>query len=526
MSDFMALPVLLLLPVFGAIVAPMLGAKAGGRPLTMATMLAILAIALSVFVAYDGSAASTSAFALNLPWMPSLGINLKFAVDGLNVYLLLLTALLFPVVLACAWDSAEAQSPLFWSLLLALQACLLGTFLTQNLLVFFVLWEAVLVPMVLLILVFGGAQRRKAAVSFFLYTMAGSVLFLAAVIVLGVESQAQTGHWSFDFDVLYGLHLSPARQLFVFWAIALACAVKSPLFPFHSWLPLAYGEASPSGTALMAGVLSKMGAFGFIKLALPLCPDVAPMMAPAMILLAVVSIVYGAVLALRQSNFKQLVAYASLSHMGYIVLGVFSFQHTAVQGALFQILSHGLSVAGLFLMLGLLEQRCGAAYLQLEALATRMPRFAVVMMLFVLASLALPLTSGFTAEFLILLGSFTQALAAWQAGAGAARLVLVLLAATGVVLGATYMLRFARALVFGDAGKGGAPLPDLKTREVLALAPLLLLIALIGVWPAPLMSKVEPAVAQLAGLGAATVRPGTGPAAPRTAAIGKDGHGN
>ena len=294
------------------------------------------------------------------------------------------------------------------------------------------------------------------------------------------------------------LAISPRKQMFIFAAIGLACAVKSPLFPFHSWLPLAYGEASPSGTALMAGVLSKMGAYGFIKLAIPLCPDIAPWAAPVMVGLAVVSILYGAVLALRQTHLKQLVAYASLSHMGYIVLGVFSFQHTAIQGALFQILSHGLSVAGLFLMLGLLEQRRGAGYSQTAALSTLAPRLAVVWMLFTLASLALPLTSGFTAEFMILLGAFTQGLAAWRAQAGIGLLLAALAASLGVVLGATYMLRMARGLLYGQAPGPGAAMPDLHRREALALVPLLVLILWIGVWPAPLMAKVEPAVSRLA----------------------------
>lgn len=513
MHESAAVSTLLLLAVAGAVVVPLAGGRALARGLAMATMLGVLALALKIFLAYDAAAVRT---VVDLRWMPSLGVSLRFGVDGFNVYLLLLTALLFPVVYACNWTTVEGRSRLYPALLLALEAGLLGTFLSQNLVVLFVLWEAVLVPMVLLILVYGGPQRRRAAMSFFLYTMAGSVVFLAAVIVLGVEHLQQFGRWSFDLDALSALRLSPGTQLFVFVAIALACAVKSPLFPFHSWLPLAYGEASPSGTALMAGVLSKMGAFGFIKLAIPLAPQAAAMAAPTMVLLAVASILYGAVLALRQRHYKQLVAYASLSHMGYIVLGVFSFQHTAAQGAMFQILSHGLAVAGLFLMLGLLEQRCGAAYLQAGALATRSPRLAVVLMLFVLASLALPLSSGFTAEFLILLGAFTQGLAAWRADGGTGLLLAALLASTGVVLGATYMLRFARSLLYGDAGAvaTGAGWRDLGVRETLALAPLLLLILWVGVWPAPLMKMVEPAVAQLAAPAAAPRAAAAAPAVP------------
>jgi NADH-quinone oxidoreductase subunit M len=493
----MLLAWVLLLPVAGAALVALIRSPAWSRALTMAVMLAVLALAVSIFVAFDGQQAG-GRFAVDVPWIPSFGVGPRFAVGAFNAYLLLLTALLFPVVLACAWNTREGGSRLYLVLTLALEAGLLGTFLAQNLVVLFVLWEAVLIPMVLLILVYGGPQRRRAAITLFLYTMAGSVLLLGAVILLGFEGRQATGRWTFDLGTLYGLRLSTGKETFVFVAIALACAVKSPLFPFHAWLPLAYGEASPSGTALMAGVLSKMGAYGFVALALPLCPTAAARFAPYLIALAVTSILYGAVLALRKPHFKRMVAYASLSHMGYIVLGLFTFQATGIQGAMFQILSHGVAVAGLFLMLGFLEQRCGPAYLDLDALATRAPRFAVVLTLFVLASLALPLTSGFTAEFLILLGAFTRGIAAWQAGSGAGVLVAAILACGGVVLGATYMLRFARVLLYGQGGAGGPRLADLGPRETLALAPLLLLVLWIGVWPAPLMRKVEPVVAALA----------------------------
>jgi NADH-quinone oxidoreductase subunit M len=497
MAESTALAAILLLPWLAGLVAPLLARhSSAGRIVAMGSMLAVLWLAVTLFAGFDG-AAGTPMPGVDVPWMPSLGIGLRFAVDGYNVYFVLLTALLFPAVLACAWRTHEGRSPLFLGLLLVLQAGLLGTFLAQDMLVFFVLWEAVLIPMVLLILVFGGAQRRRAAMTFFLYTMAGSVLLLAAVIWLGAEAARQTGAWAFDYASLQGLQLTTGGQLFVFAAVGLACAVKSPLFPFHAWLPLAYGEASPSGTALMAGVLSKMGAYGFIRFAVPLCPDVAPQLAPAVMLLAAASIVYGAVLALRQQNYKMLVAYASLSHMGYIVLGLFSLQHTGVHGAMVQVLSHGIAVAGLFLLLGLLEQRRGAEWLQVHGLATRAPRFAIVLMLFVLASLALPLTSGFAAEFMVLLGAFTAGYAHWVAGAGSTMLVATLLAATGVVLGATYMLQFARSLVFDDSSIQDS-MADLRPRELLALAPLLLLIFWIGVRPGTWMDKVDATVTQLA----------------------------
>jgi NADH-quinone oxidoreductase subunit M len=497
MTEPTLLASLLLLPWAAALVVPVLGRSPVARGLTLAVMLATLGAALALFAAFDG-AADPARFGVDVPWIRMLNVHLRFAVDGFNVYFVLLTALLFPVVLACAWRTEEGARPLYLSLMLLLEAVLLATFLAQDLLVFFIAWEAVLVPMVLLILVFGGPERRRAALTFFLYTMAGGVLLLAAVIWLGATSVAQTGDWAFDFATLQSLELTETEQVYLFVAIALACAIKSPLVPFHSWLPLAYGEASPSGTALMAGIMSKMGAYGFLKLALPLCPIAAYRLAPTMVAFAAISILYGAVLALRQRHYKQLVAYASLSHMGYVVLGVFSFQSTGLHGALFQVLSHGVSVAGLFLMLGLLEQRHGAAWLQVQGLATRAPRFAVVLMLFVLASLALPLTSGFTAEFMVLLGAFVAGLATWEAGAGATMLVSTLAASAGVVLGATYMLRFARSAVFDDSSRPDPQERDLGARELAALAPLLIVILWVGTRPSSWMDKVEPAVVQLA----------------------------
>jgi NADH-quinone oxidoreductase subunit M len=504
MAEPSTLATVLLLPLLAACVLPLLrGSAPLSRTITLGVMLLVLWLVVALFGAFDGSTGLPQ-FRVSAPFIPSLGIALTFALDGYNAYLALLTALLFPVVLACAWNTAEGRSPLYLTLLLVLEAALLGTFLAQDLLVFFVLWEAVLIPMVLLILVFGGPQRRRAAISFFLYTMAGSVLLLATVIFLGAEAARQTGRWAFDYATLEALQLTRPQQGLVFLGIALACMVKSPLFPFHAWLPLAYTQASPSGTALMAGVLSKMGAYGFLRLALPLAPEGAAAFASLFMALAAVSIFYGAVLALRQRHYKLLVAYASLSHMGYIVLGTFSLQPTGLHGAMVQILSHGVTVAGLFLLLGLLEQRRGAAWLQVHGLATRAPAFAVVLMLFVLASLALPLTSGFAAEFMVLLGAFAAGLARWQAGHGGGVLLASLVAATGVVLGATYMLRFARSLLFDDSALPERLTPDLRPRELLALAPLLLLVFWIGVRPGAWMERAEGTLARLAQPVAAT----------------------
>jgi NADH-quinone oxidoreductase subunit M len=488
-----AAPLLLVaVPLLGALAVSVTPAarRASARVWTMGAMLAVLLLSGRILLSFDGTP-ETQPFDFDLPWMPALGIHLHLGVDGFNLYLVALAGLLFPIVLGSTWNASYGGRRLYLALLLVLQSSLLGTFLSQNLLLFFVFWEAVLIPAGVLILVFGGAERRRAAMAFFLYTLAGSVLLLAAVIALGVQSLQQTGRWSFELAVLYGLELDWQTQLFVFVAIMLACAVKCPLVPFHSWLPLAYCEAPASVSALLAGALSKMGAFGILKLAIPLAPEVAVAAGPSMAAAAVVSLLYGAVLALREQDYKRLVAYSSLSHMGYVVLGLFAFQPASIHGSLLQMLSHGVAVSGLFLLVERLEPQRGSPHGRVRGLAARAPRCAVLLMLFILTTVALPLTSGFTAEFLILLGAFSQGLAGLADGSGPLMLVVAVLASSGMVLGAAYMLRFARVAVFAGDGGDGSPVRDLRLREMAPLAVLLVPILWIGVAPAPLMEKAQ-----------------------------------
>lgn len=517
MSSSLAVMALFCLPLLGALAVPLMPKSEGAvitRMWGLLVTLGVLVLSVAIFSGFGRPGVDPASFALNVPWIAGLGINLHLAVDGLNVYLVLLTGILFPVVLGCCWQRPETRSKLFVAMALLLETSLLGTFLAQNLMLFFIFWEIVLIPMFIIILNGGGENKRSAAFTFFMYTLAGSVLLLAAVILLGHQALQQTGSWSFEYSTLTALKLDWNVQLFAFIAIMLACAIKCPLFPFHSWLPLAYYEAPPAGTALMAGALSKMGAFGILKVALPLCPDVARAFGPQVMVLAVVSILYGAIIALKQTDFKKLVAFSSLSHMGYIVLGIFSFHQASLHGALFQILSHGVAVAGLFLLLGLLELRLGREYLTLTALSTLAPRLAVTLMLFILASVALPLTSGFTSEFLILFGTFQKGLALVKAGQGATVLGCVLLASTGMVLGAAYMLRFGRAILYGEDERGTV-IRDLSLKEGLGFIPLLALILWIGVSPTGIMMKVNAAVTAL-GAPAAQTAPAQ-PAAPAAA---------
>ena len=496
MFDTWALLLILGAPLLGVlgVAAFRNGTGDAARAITMTAMLIVLVAALRIFFAYDATTAAR--FAFDVPWMPSLGIRFHVSVDGFNIYLLLVAALLFPVALAASWTATASRRPLYLALLLILQTSLLGAFVAQNLVLFFVYWETVLIPMGILILVFGGRERRAASMTFFMYTLAGSVLLLAAVIALGAEAMHQTGFWSFELSVLYGLHLDPGQQMFVFVAIVLACLVKCPLAPFHSWLIPAYYEAPPVGSALMSGAMSKLGAFGLLKLALPLAPDAAAQLAPYLVALAVINIVYGALLALREKSYKKLVAYASLSHMGYIVLGIFSFEYASIQGSMLQMLSHAMVTAGLFLILGILEQQRGPAYVSANALAKSAPRLAVLLTVFVLTSVAVPLTSGFAAEFLILFGAFERGLATWQAEGGALLLVLAVIASSGMVLGAAYMLRFTRELLF-DKTDQPAAVRDVHVGVAASLAVPLLLTFWIGIAPASIIAKTSDVVTAL-----------------------------
>jgi NADH-quinone oxidoreductase subunit M len=472
--------------VFAPAVAVAFPALASARVARAAALAVMLTVAAMAVMAVGLDAAGGAAPPVPGAW---------FAVDPGNAVFLLLTALVFPAVLAGNWDAPEMGDRTYLAQLLLLETALLATFLAQDLLVLFVAWEAALLPMLLMIVTRGGEQRVRAATTFFLYTMAGSVPFLAAVILLGVEARTATGSWAFDFATLQSLRLSESTQTFVFAAIAFACAIKIPVVPFHGWLPRAYGEAPASGTALMAAVLSKMGAFGLLRLAIPLAPLAAARYAPVAVALGVTSLLYGALLALRQTRPRQLVAHASLSHMGFVVVGAFTLTAAGLHGALLQVLGHGFAVAGLFIAVGQLERRAGDDAAGTSGLARRAPRFAVVLMAFVLASIALPTTAGFAAEFLVLLGAFQRGLVDWAAGRPLS-LAAAGLACTAIVLGAAYMLRFARDRVFGSFAAAD-PVPDLGPRELTVASALIVAILWLGLWPASAMQVSQPAVERL-----------------------------
>jgi NADH-quinone oxidoreductase subunit M len=394
-------------------------------------------------------------------------------------------------VVAGAFAAIRTDVKLFHAMVYFIQFAMLGTFVAQDLFLFYVFWEAMLVPMFLIIGIWGGERRIYATVKFVLYTAFGSILMLGAILWLVWHQHEVGGRWSFAFEDLFALDVAPAAQAWLFAAFALAFAIKVPIAPLHTWLPDAHVEAPTTGSVILAGVLLKMGTYGFLKLGFPLFPDAARLFQPAILALAVISIVYGACLALVQTDIKKIVAYSSISHLGYVMLGLASLNLLGIQGAIVQMVSHGLVAGGLFLAIGMIYERCHtrelAAY---GGLAKVLPVYSVFFAILTLASIGLPTTSGFTGEFLALMGAFDAAWPLYEAGR-IAPLALSATAVLGVVLGAWYMLWFAQRFLFGATRVPHGPVPDLGARERAIMAAIVVAIFALGLFPAGPLAKTE-----------------------------------
>jgi NADH-quinone oxidoreductase subunit M len=396
----------------------------------------------------------------------------------------LLTTALTAIAILGSFSAVTQRVRAYYMLLLALETGMLGTFMALDLVVFYVFWEAMLMPMYLLIGVWGGQERIRAAVKFFLYTMVGSVLMLVAIISLYFLHHAQTGTYTFDLAALYQTNIPLGAQFWLFSAFALAFAIKVPMFPFHTWLPLAHVEAPTAGSVLLAAVLLKMGTYGFLRFAMPLFPNAAFALTPVICALAVIGIVYGALVAMVQPDLKKLVAYSSVSHLGFCMLGMFAMNPEGWSGSILQMLNHGISTGALFLLVGVIyERRHTRLISEFGGLWKVLPAFSVVFLVVMLSSIALPGTNGFVGEFLVLLGAFkTQRL--WA-----------ILAATGVILSACYMLWMFQRVVFGAVtNSANEGMKDLTPREALVFAPLLLLIFWLGIFPQPVLSRIQPSI--------------------------------
>jgi NADH-quinone oxidoreductase subunit M len=424
-----------------------------------------------------------------LDWIARYGIRYDLGLDGISMPLVLLTALLLPLVVLGSWRGVERHWRGFAAALLLLTTGILGALVALDLFVFYVFWEVMLVPMYLLIGVWGGERRIYAAVKFFLFTMAGSLCMLLGIVWLAWQHAALAGAWSFAYEDLLRLDLPLAQQGWLFAAFALAFAIKVPMFPLHTWLPDAHVEAPTGGSVMLAGILLKLGTYGFLRFALPLFPHAAREAAPPLAALALVGILYGALVAWVQSDMKKLVAYSSVAHLGFVMLGLFAFDLVAWQGALLQMVNHGLSTGALFLLVGMLyDRRHTKEFAQFGGLARPMPWFAFFLVFAALASVGLPALNGFVGEFLILAGTY---------GAELPRSRWLVAAATfGVVLAAVYLFKMLHLTLWGPITREeNRFLPDLSWRERLALLPLAALMLWIGVAPQAFLAPSQPALA-------------------------------
>jgi NADH-quinone oxidoreductase subunit M len=424
-------------------------------------------------------------------WFPEWGIHYRIGLDGISLFMVLLTTLLLPLMVLGSWTYIRDRERGFYASLLTLTGGVVGVFVALDLFLFYMFWELVLIPMYFLIGIWGGKERIYAAVKFFLYTAVGSLLMLVAILYLWWRFNGVTGGTlsSFSYFDLLTLTLTGREQTMLFLAFALAFAVKVPIFPFHTWLPHAHVQAPTAGSVVLAGVLLKMGTYGFIRFALPLFPDVARssgVVRWAMIL-GVVGIVYAALVAAVQSNAKKLVAYTSVAHLGFVILGIFAFNIQGMQGALLVMIGHGLSTPMLFFLLGMLyERRHSYETKDFGGLAASLPLFATMLVFAAMTSVGLPGTSGFVGEFLALLGAFrTQP-------------VLALLAATGVIVAAYYMLPMVQRTIFNALDRpANRDVPDLNGRELAILLPLVVLILWLGVYPQPILDRMEPSATRV-----------------------------
>jgi NADH-quinone oxidoreductase subunit M len=502
------LTALVAVPLVGALAVLAVGRGRDGiaRQMALLVSLATFGLSLVVWARFD-PASDAYQFVERYSWLPEFGISYHVAVDGISLLLVVLTTFLTPIALLASWESIHERVGGFLFFMLGLEAAMIGVFISLDLFLFYVFWDAMLIPMYFLIGIWGYDRRIYAALKFLLYTMAGSVLMLIAILWLAYHHQSVTGVPSFDLADLSALSIPAALQTWLFLAFAVAFAIKVPLFPFHTWLPDAHVQAPTAGSVILAGVLLKMGTYGLLRFAFPLFPEAALAFAPGLALLAVIGIVYGALVAMVQPDLKKLVAYSSVSHLGFVVLGLCALNVNGVHGAVYQMLAHGVSTGGLFLIVGMLSDRRHTRQIaEFGGLKAVMPKLVAAFLLITLASVALPGMNGFIGEFLILLGAFGST------SLENAR-VFTAVAATGVILSAVYMLWMFQRVNYGpvtnDKNRG---LRDLSAREWFVIAPVCAVAIVMGVLPNVFLRPMEPAVAR-------TVQEIVGTARPVNAAV-------
>ncbi len=499
------LSLLVFLPVAGAVAVAFTGRDRQGLQKRLGLAISGLVFLLSLLLLPGFQDVASFQFVERRLWILAWGISYHLGVDGLSLWLVILTTFLTPLCLLGSWSSIGTRVREFVVFMLLLEAGMIGVFVSLDLFLFYVFWEAMLLPMYFLIGIWGHERRIYAAVKFFLYTFAGSVLMLVAFLVL----YKRAGLGSFDIPALAAAPVAPGLQTWLFLACALAFAIKVPMWPLHTWLPDAHVEAPTAGSVILAGVLLKMGGYGFLRIAIPIFPEAALRFAPVIGVLAVVGILYGALVSLVQPDLKKLVAYSSVAHLGFVMLGIAAFTTTATVGAVYQMLNHGVSTGALFFLVGMLYDRRHTRLIsEFGGLKTVMPWYAAVFLLISLSSIAVPGFNGFVGEFLILLGSWTFSRA------------LVVAASVGVVLAAGYVLWMVKRVLYGEVKQEkNLGLPDLSLREAVVLVPLAALTLLMGVASPLFTQRIEPTVDALVRQVTAHARPAKAPGAAKPAAV-------
>lgn len=484
------LTIVIFLPFMGALLLFLLPHSIRRHAQWIALGIAVFEFGLSILI-FDFFDPSTHLLQLvqKTPWIPSLGVSYFIGIDGLSLWLVLLTTFLTPIVIL----ASEIKDRGYLASFLILETAMVGTFLALDLLLFYLFWEMMLIPMYFIIGMWGGARRIYATLKFFIYTLAGGVFMLLGIIFLIYLHHEQFGFFSGSLLDIYAVQipfdyshfLNPQNLLFL--AFALAFLIKVPMFPFHTWLPDAHVEAPTGGSVILAGVLLKMGAYGFLRFAIPLFPEATTFFTPALIALSLIGVIYGAFLALAQNDLKKLVAYSSISHMGLVMLGLFVSNGFGLTGSVFQMLAHGVSTGALFLLVGIIyERRHTREISHFGGLTKVMPMYAVFFMIVTLSSLALPTTNGFIGEFLVLLGAFE------------ARPLYAVLGGATTIFSATYLLRMYQKVMFGPLKyEENRELRDLSPKEMASLIPIIIMVFWMGLYPKTFLSKMEKSIDHL-----------------------------
>jgi NADH-quinone oxidoreductase subunit M len=478
------LHLLIVLPLLG-VVPVLLGPESSAKWTALVITTLELVLSLGLWWALDPSR-GTLQLVSNTPWIPNWGISYRVGIDGISLVMVLLTTLLMPISVLASWRYITSRERAYYALMLTLLTGLVGVFIALDLFVFYIFFEVMLIPMYFIIGVWGGANRLYAAIKFFIYTMAGSLLMLVAIVALVWRIQSVTGTISFSYDqILANIGLVGPLAPWLFAAFAIAFAIKVPIFPFHTWLPDAHVEAPTAGSVLLAAVMLKIGTYGFLRFAVPFFPHVAlsPTVSRIIVVLAVIGVIYGALVAMVQPDIKKLVAYSSVSHLGFVMLGIWGGTLQSVQGSLMVMISHGFSTGALFLLVGMMYERRHTRLIDdYGGIARVMPLFSLVFTVVALSSIGLPGLNGFVGEFLVLLGSF-----------GAFPIATVL-ATTGVIFAAAYLLWALQRIIYNRLDNPeNERLSDLNGRELAIMVPLLVGIVWLGLYPAPVLRRMEPA---------------------------------